>query len=134
MIWWSLKPLISFYVSLVPKQWLNALWKPVMNQTRSVSLHKRTYISLWYHTKLRLSIELHERVHWYKGIHWNMPKWPLLVNLTIQIRRKTKLENGLHSQIDHIKTHKIDINFASFEQSYRKLWISKVQLFKIEIL
>ena len=134
MIWWSLKPLISSYVSLVPKQWFDAPWKPVMNWTRSVSLYKRTCTNPWYHTKHRLSIKMHKRVHWYKRIHWNMSKWPLLANLTIQISRRTKVKNGFHSQIEHIKTHKIDIKFAWFEQSYRKLWISKVQFLKIEIL
>ena len=52
----------------------------------------------------------------------------MLTDLSILIKIWTKLENGPHNWIEHIKTHKIDIKFASFGHSYRKIWISKVHL------
>jgi hypothetical protein len=42
------------------------------------------------------------------------------------------MKNGLHHWIEDRKTYKIDLNFASFGFTNKKIWISKVHLFKIK--
>ena len=59
--------------------------------------------------------------------------WPLLTDLEIQTNSGTKLKIGVHSQIEHIKTHKIDKKFASFGLVYTEIWISKVHPLKLDL-